>query len=587
MATPHSAKTPAMTPGGDHIICGECERARAFLECEECRDYFCYECGQAVHQKGRRKTHNLLTLGQGQHKRLCEVHDGEKLTMYCLKCEKTVCAHCLLLGTHVNHACQTIREAYSTAKESLRERLAAVSQSKVTLDSFMKSLADVSIRLQKESMASQSEIKTKIDELRAVLDQRENDMLTKVRSAELERVNKVKEQAGEIRDALNAINHHASAAQELVERSDAYEFFAKAPSAFEALNVASRERVETESRVHASQVRTLDVESALAAILSLEMRQAGDGGYFSSSMQQNGTASSATNNGALTGGNAPFVMDTMQCTSTLLGHQSRICCLAVSGRKLFSGSGDDCIKVWDMDTLACKDTLYGHRDYVRCLAVAGVRLYSGSDDRTIKVWDVETLTCIETLTGHEDSIRALAIAGRRLYSASDDRTIRVWDMATLQAIHTLVGHKSYVYALVVNGKRMYSGSYDDTIKVWDLDSFECLYTLTDHNNSVCSLAISGWRLFSGSGDKTIRVWDLETMQCQHMLAGHEDSVRALTVMGDRLFSAGDDGTIRVWDMEFMTCKRVLTGHAGWVCALLLSDNKLFSGGDDHSIKVWE
>ena len=61
--------------------------------------------------------------------------------------------------------------------------------------------------------------------------------------------------------------------------------------------------------------------------------------------------------------------------------------LAVSGSKLFSGSRDYTIRVWDLEkNYAHVKTLKGHANWVRALAVSGSKLFSGSRDKTIRVW---------------------------------------------------------------------------------------------------------------------------------------------------------------------------------------------------------
>ena len=45
------------------------------------------------------------------------------------------------------------------------------------------------------------------------------------------------------------------------------------------------------------------------------------------------------------------------------------------------------------------------------LAISNGKLYSGSYDYTIRVWDLNTLSRIQMLEGHSDAVRALAVAG--------------------------------------------------------------------------------------------------------------------------------------------------------------------------------
>ena len=71
-------------------------------------------------------------------------------------------------------------------------------------------------------------------------------------------------------------------------------------------------------------------------------------------------------------------------------------------------------------------TLRGHTGTVRCLTVVGKKLYSGSYDETIRVWDTDTHQHITTLQGHTGGVMCLTVVGKKLYSGSKDKTIRVW-----------------------------------------------------------------------------------------------------------------------------------------------------------------
>jgi hypothetical protein len=64
----------------------------------------------------------------------------------------------------------------------------------------------------------------------------------------------------------------------------------------------------------------------------------------------------------------------------------------------------------------------------------GSRLFSGSTDNTIKVWDVATGACLQTLEGHARAVCSVCVSadGSRLFSGSVDNTIRVWNIPVSQ-----------------------------------------------------------------------------------------------------------------------------------------------------------
>ncbi len=79
--------------------------------------------------------------------------------------------------------------------------------------------------------------------------------------------------------------------------------------------------------------------------------------------------------------------------------------------------------VWDMETLE-RLARVGHEGVVLALAEMCGKIFSGSDDSTITVWDSSSLKCLGTLNDHEGAVMALAAGDSHLFSGSLDMTIR-------------------------------------------------------------------------------------------------------------------------------------------------------------------
>ena len=71
----------------------------------------------------------------------------------------------------------------------------------------------------------------------------------------------------------------------------------------------------------------------------------------------------------------------------------------------------------------CLATLKGHSEFVRAVAGSGGKLYTGSNDRTIRVWDLESFQCVGMMAGHSLAVIALAVANDRLFSGGYDLTV--------------------------------------------------------------------------------------------------------------------------------------------------------------------
>ena len=96
--------------------------------------------------------------------------------------------------------------------------------------------------------------------------------------------------------------------------------------------------------------------------------------------------------------------------ATLTGHEGSVCGLAVHGDRLLSASWDGTIREWALGTWAALRTVVAYeqegRQYPCCLAVSGSKLISGSGDNRdadeaerfeVRVWDLGTLECEHTL----------------------------------------------------------------------------------------------------------------------------------------------------------------------------------------------
>ncbi|GMY05041.1 zinc finger CCCH domain-containing protein 48-like isoform X2 [Fagus crenata] len=185
---------------------------------------------------------------------------------------------------------------------------------------------------------------------------------------------------------------------------------------------------------------------------------------------------------------------------------------------LFAGVEDGVILAWkgscETDLkFQLAATLKGHTCGVTSLVVGGKRLYSGSMDHTIRVWDQENLRCIMTLNGHDDVVKSLLCWDQYLLSCSLDCTLKVWAATKEDSLEVIYTHSEEHGVLALSGMTdsdgkpiVYCSCGDNSVHIYELPSFTDrgrLFAKQDVN----TLQIGPGGLFF-TGDRTglLTVW---------------------------------------------------------------------------------
>uniref|UniRef100_T2MAP7 E3 ubiquitin-protein ligase TRAF7 n=1 Tax=Hydra vulgaris TaxID=6087 RepID=T2MAP7_HYDVU len=245
--------------------------------------------------------------------------------------------------------------------------------------------------------------------------------------------------------------------------------------------------------------------------------------------------------------------------------------------------------VWDTrSNYTCVKTFTEHSGMVLTLCAYRGKLYSGSADCTISVFDIESLKLIENFSADENPICTLAVGNGMLFSGSF-KSIKVWDIGALKFRQALGGLNHWIRALYTTENNLYSGSFE-AIKIWDLKTLEQIRVIQTQGGSVYSLVVSREYIICGTYENYINIWDVKTYKSVAKLTGHVGTVYDLVLMtlvdATRVISASYDGSLRVWSLDNLQCVQTLFRHQGSVTSLAVCRGRLFSGSVDSTVKVW-
>ncbi|EXJ55466.1 hypothetical protein A1O7_08393 [Cladophialophora yegresii CBS 114405] len=187
-------------------------------------------------------------------------------------------------------------------------------------------------------------------------------------------------------------------------------------------------------------------------------------------------------------------LETGSCQATLSGQGDSILDLAIFGVFAVSAGKDGTAKVWSLREQSNVSTLAGHTGPIYRVVCHsdGVarRVYTGSTDHDVRVWDLSTGQPLAVLEGHESLVTHICVDGSVVVTGGADGNIVIWswqDHSILQLISK--AHEGAVTSLDVRGGQILSGGSDGAAKMWDLKTGKLQRQLGIGSEAVWSVSL--------------------------------------------------------------------------------------------------
>ncbi|ETP03911.1 hypothetical protein F441_19204 [Phytophthora nicotianae CJ01A1] len=259
------------------------------------------------------------------------------------------------------------------------------------------------------------------------------------------------------------------------------------------------------------------------------------------------------------------------------GHQAQIVCVYCIGHRIYTGSVDASLGVWDVKNetvggFSCSLTkmLMDFDAAVVSVVADTTWVACGCSDCDVFVFDVESLATIaHIISAHDRTVTTLSIhsANSALTTGAADNKIKVWELGKASQYTTrrnvkllccleaerrgdeyFNGHLAPVSCIRRVASEIISGDTSGRIVIWNLDSDNKLLRICDvhQDSAVTCLQFDATRIVSGASNGQICVTDFATGNLLQTMHGHQDSVLDLQFDRTRLISMSSDGKVQLW-----------------------------------------
>ncbi|KAG8066310.1 hypothetical protein GUJ93_ZPchr0004g40135 [Zizania palustris] len=222
--------------------------------------------------------------------------------------------------------------------------------------------------------------------------------------------------------------------------------------------------------------------------------------------------------------------------------------------------------------------LWGHEGPVTCLALDSLRIFSGSWDMTVRVWDRSEMKCVQKFM-HADWVWTVAPHGNTVASTAGSDAY-VWDIRSGELTSIMSNtHVGYAYSLARThlADVLFTGGEDGAIRLFNIsgvsddEDIKPSATWVPHTGPVHSLAFEYPWLVSTSSDGRVALIDLRKILTpknsskqrfrvknidpssidppQRMFHGFGCELFSVAIGADRIVCGGEDGAVKVWNFS--------------------------------------
>lgn len=171
---------------------------------------------------------------------MCEVHEDEKINIYCVTCSVPTCSMCKVFGSHKDCEVAPLKSVYQVQKTELTDSLSMMVGNNDRIQGIISQLEETCRAIEENTRKQKSHVCESFDHLYAIMEDRKREMSFKVTSEQEEKLNYIRGLKRKYEDHLENATKIVESGIEMIEEPEMAVFIQAAKSLLQQMGEATK-----------------------------------------------------------------------------------------------------------------------------------------------------------------------------------------------------------------------------------------------------------------------------------------------------------------------------------------------------------
>ncbi|XP_062841413.1 tripartite motif-containing protein 55b [Trichomycterus rosablanca] len=150
----------------------------------------------------------------------CEVHEDEKINIYCVTCSVPTCSMCKVFGSHKDCEVAPLKSVYQLQKTELTDSVSMMVGNNDRIQGIINQLEETCLAIEENSRRQKTHVCEKFDHLYSILEDRKREMSLKVTTEQDEKLNYIRGLKRKYEDHLECMSKIVESGIQMMEEPE-------------------------------------------------------------------------------------------------------------------------------------------------------------------------------------------------------------------------------------------------------------------------------------------------------------------------------------------------------------------------------